>query len=277
MYPEAFFLRSLVTRALKEDLGAGDLTTALLFSAEKIVTGNLLAKEKGTVAGLQVAFLVFQTLDPAAECQAFKSDGEEVLPGEVLACIKGTAHAVLGGERTALNFLQRMSGIATLTARYVEEVKGYPVKILDTRKTAPGLRLLDKYAVRTGGGFNHRFGLDEAVLIKDNHLEAAGGITVAIKKIRERLPVTAKIEVEVRKLDEVAEALHNHVDLIMLDNMPIEDVRSAVALVNKRCLLEASGNISLANVREVAATGVDYISVGELTHSPRALDLSLKL
>ncbi|MGB9860264.1 MAG: carboxylating nicotinate-nucleotide diphosphorylase, partial [Moorellaceae bacterium] len=204
-------------------------------------------------------------------------EGSRIEAGQAVAGVEGPLLAILGGERVALNFLQRLSGIATLTARYVERVKPYKARICDTRKTAPGLRLLDKYAVRLGGGVNHRWNLGDAVLLKDNHLKAAGGIIPAVEKVRRHIPLTTKIEVEVENLEQVAEALEAKVDIIMLDNMSLSDMRRAVALIDGKALVEASGGITLERVAEVAATGVDFISVGALTHSPPALDFSLEL
>lgn len=229
------------------------------------------------MAGLRVAELTFRKLDPKMAWEAMKADGQKAGPGQTLAELEGSLRAILAGERTALNFLERMSGIATLTARFVAAVAGFPAKILDTRKTAPGLRILDKYAVRVGGGFNHRFGLDDGVMLKDNHIRAAGGIERAVSRLRRRTSPTLKIEVEVGCLAEVEEALRAQADIIMLDNMPAAEMKQAVQRVRGRALLEASGGVTLENVREIAAAGVDLISVGALTHSAKALDLSLKV
>lgn len=229
------------------------------------------------MAGLPVAEVTFRKLDPNMAWEAMKADGQKAAPGQAVAELEGSLRAILTGERTALNFLARMSGIATLTARFVAAVAGFPAKILDTRKTAPGLRVLDKYAVRAGGGCNHRFGLDDGVMLKDNHIRAAGGIERAVSRLRRRASPTLKIEVEVTSLAEVEEALRAQADIIMLDNMPAAEMKQAVQRVRGRALVEASGGVTLENVREIAAAGVDLISVGALTHSAKALDLSLKV
>lgn len=243
--------------------------------------GAILVKAKGVLAGRDVAALVFHKIDQSIGFKALKKDGSRLNPGDVIAQIEGSAGSILRGERTALNFLQRLSGIATETARYVEAVSGLKAKILDTRKTAPGLRALDKYAVRVGGGHNHRFHLGDGVLIKDNHLAAlrsqGTGIREAIARARLRAPHSLKIEVEAGSLEEAKEALDAEVDALLLDNMPIEEMRRIVQMAKGQALLEASGGITLANVRAVAETGVDLISVGALTHSTRALDMSLEL
>ncbi|MCR4420106.1 MAG: carboxylating nicotinate-nucleotide diphosphorylase [Clostridia bacterium] len=270
-------VRETVRRALEEDLGSGDLTTSLLFTPADRGEGEILAREEGVVAGLPVAESAFRLLSPDCRLEPRVEEGERVLAGAVVARVEGPLPAVLGAERVALNFLGRLSGIATLTSRYVERVRGYKARICDTRKTLPGMRLLDKYAVAVGGGTNHRFTLGEAVLLKDNHLKAAGGIAQAVARVRRSLPVTAKIEVEVENLAEVEEALAAGVDLIMLDNFALPDLRRAVHRIAGRALIEASGGINLETVAEVAAAGVDYISVGALTHSVRSLDLSLEL
>jgi nicotinate-nucleotide pyrophosphorylase (carboxylating) len=265
-----------VRRALEEDIGAGDVSAAL-FPKSDGGRAVIVAKQAGIVAGLPVAELVFRKLDEKLTWKARKQDGEKVHQGETAVELAGILRAILMGERTALNFLQRMSGIATLTDRCVQAASGFKAKILDTRKTAPGLRLLDKYAVRAGGGFNHRFGLYDGVMLKDNHLRAAGGIKPAVRALRERVPLTLKIEVEVTCMAEVEEALQAGAEIIMLDNMPPTEMKKAVQLIQGRALVEASGGVTLENVREIAATGVDWISVGALTHSVKALDLSLEV
>lgn len=267
----------IVKRALQEDLGAGDLTSASIITAGKNGRGEIIAREEGVIAGLPVAGLVFKTM--AAECRItyLTSDGNKVSAGQEVALVEGPLAAVLGAERVALNFLQHLSGIATLTARYVEKAEPYKARICDTRKTTPNLRILEKYAVRMGGGVNHRINLGDAVLIKDNHIKAAGSITAAVAGVRQSIPLTAKIEVEVENLEQVKEALATEVDIIMLDNMTPAEIRRAVELIDGRALVEASGGVTLEQVEEVAATGVDYISVGALTHSVKALDLSLEL
>jgi nicotinate-nucleotide pyrophosphorylase (carboxylating) len=270
-------LQKLIDRCLCEDLGAGDLTTNSTVPAGTVSTGYILAKEAGVVAGLPLAEMVFRRLDPSVEFRAIARDGDRVERGLVLAEITGKARAVLTGERLALNFLQHLSGIATRTARLVEMVSGEKARIVDTRKTTPGLRMIEKYAVRVGGGHNHRFGLYDAVLIKDNHIKMAGGIKKAVLAARLGSPHTARIEVEVEELAGVREALKAGADIIMLDNMDPQAMREAVDLVAGRALVEASGGIGEESIRRVAAAGVDLISVGALTHSVRSLDISLDL
>lgn len=263
-------------RALEEDIGSGDVSAAL-FPESANAHAVILAKQSGIVAGLPVAESVFRQLDEQLNWKAGKQDGEKVGGGETVVELSANLHAILGGERTVLNFLQRMSGIATMTHRFVQAVAGTKAKILDTRKTVPGLRVLDKYAVRAGGGSNHRFGLYDGVMLKDNHIRAAGSIVNAVRTMREQIPPTLKVEVEVTTLKEVEEALSAGAEIIMLDNMSPTEMQKAVQLIEGRALVEASGGVSLENVREIAATGVDWISVGALTHSVRALDLSLEV
>jgi nicotinate-nucleotide pyrophosphorylase (carboxylating) len=269
----------IVELALLEDIGTGDRTTDAVVAHDQRCAGVCVSKEDGVIAGLEIATLVFEMCDPAIRFSHGVSDGQAVHEGATVASLDGPTRGVLRGERTALNFLQRMSGIATLTRRYVRAVDGTRARITDTRKTAPGLRALDKQAVVLGGGVNHRFGLDDMVLIKDNHIVAAGGIQAAIelckhKQSRSRIP----IEVETKNLDEVREALAcGGIDRIMLDNFQIQPMREAVDLVGGRVQVEASGGITLDNVRSVAETGVDFISVGALTHSAKALDISLEV
>ncbi|SFR09307.1 carboxylating nicotinate-nucleotide diphosphorylase [Desulfoscipio geothermicus] len=268
-------LHELIDRCLAEDIGPGDLTTNSIVPHRMQVTGFIKAKQDGVVAGLPVARAVFHRLDPELEFLSQVNEGARVRAGEVLGRLCGRARTILTGERLALNFLQRLSGIATVTANLVELVRDYPARIVDTRKTTPGLRLLEKYAVRVGGGHNHRLGLYDAVLIKDNHIRVAGGIANAVRRARASIPHTAKIEVETEDLAGVAQALEAGADIIMLDNMDPETMAVAVRQVNGRALLEASGGISAQTIRAVAATGVDIISVGALTHSAPALDISL--
>lgn len=270
-------LSKIVDRALEEDLGHGDLTSSAIFPKEAPVRAIILAKEAGVVAGLPVAELVFQKLDGNLRWTPGKQDGERIAPGEVAAELRADVRAVLGGERVALNFLQRLSGIATAASRFAAAVRDLPVTVLDTRKTAPGLRLLDKYAVRAGGARNHRFGLYDGVLIKDNHIQAAGGIPCAVSAARQYVPPGAKIEVEASSLREVGEAVAAKADIILLDNMSLQEMRDAVRLIAGQAMVEASGGVTLENVREIALTGVDFISVGALTHSVKALDLSLEV
>ena len=270
-------VREIVRRALEEDLGPGDLTGGALFSAADQGRGEIIVRQEGVIAGLPVAEITFQLVPPGCRFLPLVNEGARVVAGQVVARVEGPLLAILGGERVALNFLQRLSGIATMTARYVERVRPYKARICDTRKTAPGLRLLDKYAVRVGGGVNHRCNLSDAVLLKDNHLKACGSIAEAVARVRRVIPLTAKIEVEVETLAQVEEAVATNVDLIMLDNMSLEEMRQAVKIIDGRAQIEASGGITLDRVAEIAATGVDFISVGALTHSVHALDLSLEL
>ncbi len=265
----------IVEYALREDLGDGDITTNSLASEKDDSKAVIRAKEKGVIAGLPIAKRVFQKLDPTVVCVDNIGDGESIRPGDILSEINGGTRALLSGERLVLNILQRLSGIATLTSKYVKAVEGLPVKILDTRKTAPGLRMLDKYAVSVGGGYNHRFGLFDMVLIKDNHIKIAGGISEAVAVIRKKYRQKYKIEVETSGFEEVKEALIAGADIIMLDNMTPEQMKKAVRMIDKNAIVEASGGITLRNVREVAETGVDFISVGSLTHSASALDIGL--
>lgn len=275
----------IVRRALEEDIGSGDVTTLWIVSPAARLRGRFLVKKAGVVAGLLVAGLVFELLDPGVRFRPLVEDGTAVFPGDVVAEVEGPGRAILSGERTALNFLQRMSGIATLTRRYVEAVAGTRAVILDTRKTAPGLRLLDKWAVCLGGGQNHRMGLYDMVLIKDNHIAAAGGIAEAMGRVQKACSERSEskrtreleIEVEVKNLEELGEVLALGVDRIMLDNMDLATMRQAVEVTAGRAELEASGGVALETVAAIAATGVDYISVGTLTHSVRALDISLEI
>jgi len=270
-------IEPLIEAALHEDVQTGDVTTNLLIPAGTEKTARLIAKAGGVIAGLPVVEAVFRKLDPNIVFSPGVSDGDRVEPGQQICMLRGSYRALLTGERLALNFLQRMSGIATETARYVEVLRGYKTQILDTRKTVPGLRMLDKYAVKAGGGANHRIGLFDMVLIKDNHIAVAGGITKAVASIRKSVPEGMKIEVETTTLDEVHEALAAGVDIIMLDNMDLDTMARAVSIIGGKAKVEASGNMILERVRPVAATGVDFISVGALTHSVRALDISQKI
>jgi nicotinate-nucleotide pyrophosphorylase (carboxylating) len=265
---------SSVERALAEDIGQGDVTTEGIVPAGASLTGMIISKETGIVAGLAVARAAFQMLEKQVEFVACVADGEAVAGTQTLAEIRGSARAILSAERTALNFLGRMSGIATRTRQFVDEIRDTKARVLDTRKTAPNLRACDKLAVRLGGGENHRAGLYDMILIKDNHIDFAGSITEAVGRAR-KSNTSLMIEVEARNLTDVAEALDAGVAWIMLDNMPLDEMRQAVLLNRSRARLEASGNVNLNNVRQIAETGVDYVSVGALTHSVRALDVSL--
>ena len=270
----------IVDRALDEDLASQDHTTRLI-PHDRIGRAALVAKEHGVLAGLSVTAAVFSRLDSAVETSALLHDGSPLNPGDTIATVQGPVGGVLSAERTALNFMQRMSGIATETAKYVKAVEGLHARIIDTRKTAPGLRYLDKYAVRAGGGHNHRLNLADGVLIKDNHIASARldelSLVDLVKHARESAPHTLKIEVEVETVEQAEEALNAGSDIILLDNMSPEEMRRAVNLAKGRALTEASGGVTLENVRGIAETGVDLISVGALTHSPKALDISLDL
>ena len=265
----------IVSRALKEDIGTGDITSTLIISRDKKAKAFILSKEEGVIAGLQVAKSVFKKLDKNIRWRNLVKEGEVVSAGTKIALVEGHYRALLTGERTALNFLQRMSGIASITLKYVEQLYGLKTKILDTRKTVPGLRLLDKYSVHKGTGTNHRIGLYDMVMIKDNHIKAAGGISKAVTHIKKKLYKKIKIEVETTTLEEVKEALNSGADIIMLDNMSIKLMNEAVKLINGKAKVEASGGVEIDSVRKIAETGVDYISVGALTHSVKALDIAM--
>ncbi|MCL0107606.1 carboxylating nicotinate-nucleotide diphosphorylase [Peptococcaceae bacterium] len=269
-------LDDLIKRCLVEDIGTGDVTTNAIVSKDDKSSAVIESKEEGIVAGLFVAKRVFEILSPHIEFKALVEEGSKVKPKANIAEVRGDTRAILMGERLALNFLQRLSGIATKTFNFVQLIAMYPARIIDTRKTTPGLRMLEKYAVRVGGGHNHRFGLYDAVLIKDNHIKAAGSILEAVNRVR-RYNHLMKIEVEVKDLEQLEEALSVNVDIIMLDNMDIDLMKEAVSIVSGKALIEASGGISEENVLAVAKTGVDLISVGGLTHSARALDMSLNI
>jgi nicotinate-nucleotide pyrophosphorylase (carboxylating) len=265
-----------VAEALAEDLGlGGDITTVATVPVGTRSSGVIAARRSGTVAGIQLAEEAFKTLDPFVEFQTVTGDGATVEPGGVIARVSGDARALLTGERTALNFLGHMSGIATLTSRYVAAVAGTGARIADTRKTTPGLRALEKFAVRCGGGGNHRFGLFDAVLIKDNHIIAAGGVGPALERARAHAGHMVKIEIEVTSLDEIDEALQFSPDALLLDNMPLPLLKAAVAEIAGRAVTEASGGVTLETVRAIAETGVDLISIGALTHSAPVLDIGL--
>jgi nicotinate-nucleotide pyrophosphorylase (carboxylating) len=270
-------LDRIIENALAEDIHTGDITTLSVVKERHEARARLIAKEPLVLAGIEVAARVFHTLDPRILFTPLFRDSDMPGAGDIIAELLGDVSMLLQGERVALNLLQRMCGVATLTARYVDAVNGTGARIVDTRKTAPGLRILDKYAVRAGGGSNHRFGLYDGVLIKENHITAAGGITLAVARARDFIPHTIKIEVETETLAEVAEALACGADIIMLDNMDTASMRAAVEMIAGRALVEASGGVTLETVREIAETGVDIISVGALTHSARAMDISMLL
>ena len=271
-------LKKAIEKFLHEDIGSGDITSEATLPSDQIGTAEFVAKGSFVVCGIEtVASLVFKSQNPAIEIIEVSKDSYQASPGDVLLTAKGPVLDLLKAERVALNLVQRLCGIATFTSQFVEIVKPLPVRILDTRKTTPGLRMLEKYAVRVGGGYNHRFNLADGVLIKDNHIQACGSIKDAVARMREKIPHTMKIEVEASSMDQVRECLSCSVDIIMLDNMAPGMMRNAVKLADGRVLLEASGGISLDNVREVAETGVDYISIGALTHSASACDISMRL
>jgi nicotinate-nucleotide pyrophosphorylase (carboxylating) len=267
----------VVRRALSEDVGTGDITTLLTVPDGLEAVGDFIATQPGVLAGMPVVERVFYWVNPTVRLERMVKEGQHFEAGAVLAQVRGEARALLTAERVALNFLQRLSGIATLTARFVETVRDLPVRICDTRKTTPGLRYLERYAVRVGGGYNHRFGLYDAVLIKDNHLAVCGGIAQAVHRVRRVLPHTMKVEVECATLQQVQEALEAGVDVILLDNMTLEELRESVRIAKGRAFLEASGGVRLDTVRRIAETGIDAISVGALTHSAPAIDIKLEL
>jgi nicotinate-nucleotide pyrophosphorylase (carboxylating) len=268
-------ITSTLETALKEDIGDGDFTTLYTVPEDLESTGKLIAKQEGILAGIDVAFHVFKLLDSEIKTIKRKEDGEKVVSGEIIGEIQGNTRTILTGERVALNFLQRLCGIATLTYQFVSKIIHTNATLLDTRKTTPGLRYLEKYAVSVGQGTNHRFGLFDMIMIKENHIEAAGGITEAVNRVREKDTRNLKIEVETKNLEEVEEAVSLNVHRILLDNMDIQTLKKAVAMVDSRIPLEASGGINLETITAVAETGVDYISVGAVTHSAPSLDISL--
>ncbi len=268
--------RTIIEQALAEDIGTGDVTTEAIISADSVSTAVMLAKQDLVLAGLEVSREVFLVLDPSVQFTTKAKDGDRIQRGAELARLTGKTSVLLKGERVALNLLQHLSGIATLTSKYAEKIKGTNAQVLDTRKTLPGLRQLEKYAVKVGGGRNHRMGLYDMVLIKDNHIKAAGSITKAVESAKARSG-NLSIEVETRTLDEVKEALFVKADIIMLDNMPPDLMREAVKLISGKAKVEASGNVTLETIRPIAETGVDYISCGSLTHSAPAADISMKI
>jgi len=280
MMPE-IWLERLIRDALQEDLGSGDVTTSSIIPNSQKARGIALAKKSGILAGVEVAAKVFKTTDPSCSITVKKEDGSRIGGGDIVMMIEGLAAPMLMAERVALNLMQRMSGIATETARYIEATRGLKVRIVDTRKTTPGLRMLEKYAVRVGGGFNHRFGLYDGVLVKDNHLSLLRGMGITLKEtvrtLRTKVPHTLRVEVEVQDLAEVREAIEAGADVILLDNMKIDEIKAAVELVDRRAIVEASGGITLDNVRTIAQTGVDVISIGALTHSAPSLDISIEI
>lgn len=274
---DKFFIDDLIMAALKEDIPSGDITTDNLISSDSISRAYFIAKESGVIAGIYAAERAFKLLDESVEFKVNIGDGSVVKKGDIIAEVSGNTRALLKAERTALNFVQRLSGIATKTKEFCDKVKDLPVRIVDTRKTTPGLRLLEKYAVRAGGGHNHRYCLSDGVLIKDNHIKAAGGIKNAVELARHQVPHTTKIEVETESMEQVKEALECKADIIMLDNMSLDMMKEAVGVINKRAIVEASGNVNMDTVYDIASTGVDIISVGQITHSVKALDISMRI
>lgn len=268
-------LDRIIIEALREDIGRGDVTTNAIIPRTTISKACIITKADGIIAGLPVAKAVFKKLDKKIIWKSLVKEGEHISAGTEIVRLKGPYRSLLTGERTALNFLQRISGIATSTSKYIEKLEGLNTVILDTRKTAPGLRMLDKYGVKMGRGTNHRIGLYDMALIKDNHIKAAGGIIEAVRQIKKNLKRKIKIEIEVTNLDKVKLALNAGVDIIMLDNMSLKQMREAVNLIDRKVKVEASGGVNLNSVRSIAETGVDFISVGALTHSVKALDISM--
>jgi nicotinate-nucleotide pyrophosphorylase (carboxylating) len=277
MISDLMHLDSIIQKALEEDIGPGDITTDSIVDPHSTGKAELLAKEQLILAGLPVFSMVFTLVDPGLEFEYMYKDGALISSGEVICRISGRLASILKAERTALNFVQRMSGIASLTADYVRNAGQGKTRILDTRKTVPGLRALDKYSVRMGGGYNHRIGLFDGILIKDNHIAAAGSVSKAINLARSNSPHMLKVEVEAETLPQVQEAIDSGADIILLDNMPIDKIQQAVTLIKGRTLIEVSGNVTLGNIAGIADLGVDFISIGALTHSVKAVDLSLEI
>lgn len=266
----------IVLNALEEDMPYGDVTTDNLIPEEDVTEAKFIAKADGVIAGMPVAARVFELIDSRISIEILKNDGDKVSKGDIIAVLKGPTAGILKGERTALNLMQRLSGIATRTNVFTELVKDYKVSVADTRKTTPGLRYLEKYAVRCGGGRNHRYSLSDAVMLKDNHIAAGGGIIPAVAKVRANIPHTVKIEVEVEDMEMVRQAVESGADIIMLDNMNEAAMAEAVKYIDGRALVEASGDVTEERIRAIAETGVDIISIGRITHSVKALDISLR-
>ncbi|MBE7058421.1 MAG: carboxylating nicotinate-nucleotide diphosphorylase [Ruminococcaceae bacterium] len=266
----------IVLNALEEDMPYGDVTTDNLIPEDDVTEAKFIAKADGIIAGMPVVSRVFELIDSRISIEIFKNDGDKVTKGDIIAILNGPTAGILKGERTALNLMQRLSGIATRTNVFTELVKDYKVSVADTRKTTPGLRYLEKYAVRCGGGRNHRYSLSDAVMLKDNHIAAGGGILSAVSKVRANIPHTVKIEVEVENMDMVREAVEAGADIIMLDNMNEPAMAEAVKYIDGRALVEASGDVTEERIRAIAETGVDIISIGRVTHSVKALDISLR-
>ncbi len=272
-----FYIDDVIKNALREDINYLDTATAYVIPETAVTTAKFVSKAEGVLCGIEVAMRVFTLLDPDVQFTLYKKDGDSVSNGDLIATMKGKASMLLQGERTALNLLQHMSGIATATNECVKLVEGTSVSIADTRKTLPGLRALQKYAVTCGGGKNHRYNLSDCAMLKDNHIDAGGGITATVKALREKIGHTVKIEVETRNMDEVKEAVAAGADIIMLDNMTAAQMKEAVSYIDGRALTEASGNITAENIREKASSGIDIISMGALTHSVKAFDISMRI
>lgn len=272
-----FYVDDIIKKALEEDINYLDTATAYVIPEGTITTAKFVSKAQGVLCGIEIALRVFRLLDPDCKFTVYKKDGDKIEKGDLIATMQGKASMLLQGERTALNLLQHLSGVATATNECVELVKGTSVSIADTRKTLPGLRALQKYAVVCGGGKNHRFNLSDCAMLKDNHIDAGGGITATVKSLREKIGHTVKIEVETRNMDEVREAVSAGADIIMLDNMSAAEMAEAVKYIDGRALTEASGNITAENIREKAASGIDIISMGALTHSVKAFDISMRI
>lgn len=268
---------NIIINSIKEDMPSGDITTDNIIDENSKSEAKMIAKDSGVIAGLDVVKRVFELLDPEVVFEKLVKEGQWVNKGDVILTLHGNTRALLKGERTALNILQKLSAIATKTREYADKIKHLKAKVVDTRKTTPGLRILEKYAVRVGGGTNHRFCLSDGVLIKDNHIKAAGGIKKAIDLVRDKIPHTIKIEVETENIEEVLEAIDGKADIIMLDNMGLDIMKEAVKIINGQAIVEASGNVNLNSIVDIAETGVDIISVGSLTHSVNAFDISMKI
>ena len=268
---------TIIDTALDEDVGSGDITTSAIIDSSLKRKAQLVAKEEILLAGIDIFAKVFSRLDPEIVVECFYHDGDPIPKGARIGTVTGSMRGILTGERTALNFLQHLSGIATLTRQYVEKTDPSTLRVIDTRKTTPGLRVLEKYAVKMGGGFNHRFGLFDGILIKDNHIAAAGSLSEAVKKMRATAPHTLKVEVEVEDIKGLEEAIEAGADAILLDNMSVKEMKEAVLIANKRVLLEASGGITLETVEAISKTGVNLISVGTITHSAPSVDISLEV
>ncbi len=274
---DSLMVHKLIKQALSEDIGTGDITTNSIISQEKTIEAKFNSREDGILAGLPVAEIIFKILDENIEFIALLKDGDKMIKGQDIVIVKGSARAILTGERVALNFLQRMSAIATMTNKFQEAIKPYKAKIADTRKTCPNFRIFEKYSVQIGGGIPHRFGLDNAVMIKDNHIQAVGSIQEAVKLAKQNISFTTKIEVETENINQVSEALESGADIIMLDNMSVEEMKKAVELINNRKITEVSGNVSLETVNLIASCGVDYISASAITAKAGIIDIGLDM